>query len=130
MNTINYNQKDFNLPEISKMNDLNNYRLKYNYRIYGLKQEDNPPILIEINPRLITVDNTKINSLVKFLVNKGVSTKFANCAGDKAKIYVGLRYDVRKNRELSNKIICTIIHAIENNIDLSKVPGRKLKISD
>lgn len=124
---VDYNKKDFNLNEIFSKIDLNDFKLKYNYRFHGLKQADRPPILIELDPRLVKVEENKIKTLVKFLNERGVRTVFNNLnREEKAQIYVGLRQDVRKDFELSRKIINAVVHILERNVKVpSKIRGAK-----
>ena len=61
---IEFNENDFNLPEIKKDSKLSNIVTKYEYEIYGLLQEDNPPILLEVPPQLTNEFDSK--TLINF----------------------------------------------------------------
>lgn len=117
---ISYNEKDHNLPEISKLNNLNDFKLKYKYRIYGLQDvAENPPVLIEM-VRGVRLDEDKLKNVVSFLENKGITAKYQVAPDGKSQIYLGLNRSIRENLEVSNRIINTLVYVIENNIDIQK----------
>lgn len=116
---INYNQKDENVKQIEKSNKLNDFKLKYNYRVYGLKQAGNPPVLIEL-VRGVSLDETKLRNAAQFFINKGIRAEYRLINEGKHHVYLGIRRDVRDKVDLCNKIVTTLVYAVENNVDLTK----------
>ena len=44
---VEFNENDFNLEKIRNESKLGNLVTRLRYRVYGLKQRNNPPVLIE-----------------------------------------------------------------------------------
>ena len=108
---ISFNEKDLNLTEISKLVELSNARLSYEYRVYGLGP-DNPAILVE-NYNI----NFNFGLLNQFFNSNGISFASKHLSKGKFHIYIGLREDIRKNAVLCAKIIRTIVLFLENKIE-------------
>jgi len=120
MEKISCNIKDDNVIKIQKtLSKLDKYKLSYLYRVYGLKQEDNPQVLIEFSPALF--DREKFNPISKFLVEKknilSVQVNTINDAENK-RVYIGLRRDLRNNVKTCIAIIETIIYFLENKLKM------------
>ena len=65
---IEFNERDINLVAIRRESKLFNLVSRYKYHIYGLRQQDNPPILIEYNhSRVNEKFDEKLSSVVTFL---------------------------------------------------------------
>lgn len=123
---INYNKKDDNIPQIEQIfkshdNDL----LKYNYRIYGLKNEDNPLLLLEYNPNIVFISTDKFDFLTHLFNKNKIETNFEILNEERDKIYIGLRRDLREFPEFCSKLLLTIIYYLEGNLKIrknSKIP--------
>lgn len=124
---ITYNRKDFNLPEIEEINgEFNLFRTEYLYYIYGLKQEDNPPILFtqNYNARPSHIDLNKIGDWLKA---QGIDCGCEEPGYDEdstRRVYIGLRKDVRSNLAFSAALIKTFVGFFEGALELT--PGFKL----
>lgn len=122
MNSITFNLADDNMPKISKVTKLGGVLTRLNYRIYGLKTEGNPPVLIRSSPN----DNWPINNMVAFFANQKIKVQVSNKLEEKGTIHIGLRKDVRQHPALCAAILQTIVYGIEKrmNLDLTiKIPG-------
>lgn len=114
---ISINQKDERLPEISKEGNLN-FDTAHNYRIYGLKQEGNPPILVEYTSDDIAIK--KLQLIKGFFKTNKIKMEFAKLNEGKHDCYIGLRPDVRAEMKVAIAALRTIIYTLENRLELKK----------
>lgn len=122
---ITYNLKDNNIPQIQQITKINGDLLKYNYRIYGLKNEDNPSLLLEYNPNIVLISTDKFDFLTHLFNRNKVETSFEILNEERDKIYIGLRRDLREFPEFCSKLLQTIIYYLEGNLKIrknSKIP--------
>lgn len=125
---IEFVEKDFNIVSIKKESKLFNLATQYKYDVYGLRQEGNPPVLIEFLPSLGRDNNfvEKLNALVSFLKSNGIEVE-THPTSNNNKIYIGLRRDLRafvnKNNKpiLSSSILSTIVYCLEGRVDLDSL---------
>jgi len=117
---INFNTKDFNLDKIWKQFNIPEFECKYDYDIYGLKDDGkNPPILLELPYRFIDLD-IKIVNLRKFLTRHGIQPIIDINLEQDDKISVGMRKDIRQHVTLSTATLSTIVLYLEGKFVLEK----------
>jgi hypothetical protein len=114
---IEFNNDDYHMKEIAKEAKLFNLLTRNKYRVFGLKQEGNPPITIRYNE-----DNHDIWSfeppIRSFFTKNGMDVSFDYIEGDRS-ITIGLRRDVRKDLLLSAAIVQTIVYYGEKRLELN-----------
>jgi hypothetical protein len=132
---VEFNENDFNLVKISNESKLGNLVTRFKYRVYGLKQEGNPPILIEYHYNRVDEGfEERVQALVKFLKTNGGITLTVNHAVNTKGVDVGLRRDLRavlnKNEKpmFASGIISTIIYCLEGRIDLKELQRYKVSV--
>jgi len=112
---ISINSKDFNLQEIYAAAKLQNTATAYNFRLYGLKNSNNPAVLIGKT----NFHNNNFDRIAELFNKNKISLEFESVRqedNEKNFIYIGLRHDLRHDIGLSAAIVTTIIHQIEGNI--------------
>mgnify|MGYP001596491294 CR=1 FL=1 len=120
-----FNKKDENLPQIEQIIKIDGNLLRYNYRIYGLKNENNPSLLLEYNPNIVGISTDKFDFLTHLFNRNKIETSFEILNEEKDKIYIGLRRDLRDFPEFCVKLLQTIIYYLEGNLKIrknSKIP--------
>ena len=112
--SLTHNAKDINVPEIIKLSGLNeNSKTSLAYRLYGLKQQDNPAVLIEYRG----IEGSRIAPLAQFLINNKISCRVNLVAEGKNNVYIGIRADIReKDLNLAAKIVKTVIYQLEGKL--------------
>ena len=118
--SVEFNEKDYNLPKIKELSKLASLETVNNYRIYGLRQEDNPVVLIEYNPNYVKIPVGRINPLVEFFKLNKINIRFETINSNKPKLYIGLRKDIREHNGLCVAILQTIVHHLENRLNFKK----------
>src|SRR4051812_46684521 len=113
---IDFNQNDFNMLEIEKKGAFSAIKAKKEFRIFGLAQEDNPPIGINYNMDKFPSNQVQDELEVFFKAN-GMELAFAHKDEDE-KIHIGLRRDIRDNIDLSIALLKTIILNIDTGFEL------------
>ncbi len=119
---LSFNRKDYNIPAIAIESKMGNFDTKFEYRLFGLKQEENPLILI-YNPFIGEIQKPLLE-LKKFFKKNNLQLEIENT--DVRRISIGLRYDIRANIILCSSILQTIIYTLENRLALDqkyKLPG-------
>lgn len=122
---LSINQKHHNIPQIAESFTLNQ-EFNEDYRFYGLKQENNPAIKIDIDlcaiSRQAYDNNSKLkSSLEEFLNKHNISVEFnENDDGGEYGIRIGFRKDLRENIILSACLLETIIQVIEGKLKLNE----------
>src|SRR5271169_4243539 len=90
-----FNEKDFNLTKVRFESKLANLITRFSYNIYGLKQDENPVVLIEYNYNKIDEEFEKrMNDVIKFFLSNGIEIEKSSDS-EKNKIDIGLRKDLR-----------------------------------
>jgi hypothetical protein len=132
---IEFKETDFNLIKVKRESKLFNLVTRYKYFVYGLRQSDNSPILIEYH-----YDNVdehfgeKVEALVEFFKANGIEVEIYNRADNKGRVDVGLRRDLRafvnKNRKpmLASSVISTIVYCLESRVDIDQLKKYKLAL--
>ena len=132
---IEFKETDFNLIKVKRESKLFNLVTRYKYFVYGLRQSDNSPILIEYH-----YDNVdehfgeKVEALVEFFKANGIEVEIYNRADNKGRVDVGLRRDLRafvnKNRTpmLASSVISTIVYCLESRVDIDQLKKYKLAL--
>ena len=140
---IYYNLKDDNMPNIQQTAGIDSLLTKEDFKIYGLRQNDNPPILIEYSDESDVSSDLyrKCQTLKDFFSRHGIVFKSDVLEennerdDDEAidyKIYIGLRRDIRDNIPLTIAIMKTIIFFIDGKTEIlsdSKLVGEIPKFS-
>lgn len=131
---IEFNQNDFKLTDISRESKLFNLVTRFRYRVYGLKQEDNPPVLIEYHfSRVDKKFNERLDALKKFLGANGI-TADSYSESESNRIDIGLRRDLRSfvNRNdkpiLASSVLSTVVYCLEGRVDIEQMLKFKLKV--
>lgn len=131
---IDFNTNDFNLRAIKIESKLFNLITKFKYRVYGLRQEENPALMIEFNTDAVSTDKTftnRVQAVIDFLKSNGIEAESYG-ESDDTQINIGLRRDLRsfvnKNKEpiLSASVLSTIIYCLEGRIDIEQLKKFKL----
>ena len=132
---VEFNENDFNLVKISSESKLSNLVTRFKYRVYGLKQEGNPPILIEYHYNRVDEGfEERVQALVMFLkTNGGIAMKVYYTANTRG-VDIGLRRDLRAVLNRNDKpmfasgIISTIIYCLEGRVDLKELQRYKVSV--
>ena len=125
---IYFNTADDMMKEIKAKLALHNQLTTEDFRVYGLRQVDNPPVLVEFS------DGSDVHAalvkkcavLEKFFANQGIVMKRDILEWDDQddqdrvdyKVYIGIRRDIRENLALTCAILKTIILFIDDKIEL------------
>jgi hypothetical protein len=117
---INFNTNDYNMWKVERDSKLGNLECENEYKVYGLKQEDNPVVLIEYCFEGYTnIDNLMRKKLIQFFKKNGFLIKINSIDDESNKIYIGLRKDLRKYPVLAACVLQTIIYYFEDELELS-----------
>lgn len=129
---IDFNQNDFNLMKIRHETKFGNLVTKQKYRVYGLRQTENPPVLVEYCADDVDEDFLeRLNALVKYFKSNGIEVETFD-GSDTERIDVGLRKDLRgiENKHeqplFASSILSTIVYCLEGRIDLKHMAKYKL----
>lgn len=132
---IEFIQNDTNLPKIRQESKLFNFVTRYKYRVYGLRQRDNPPILIEYHyDRVDEHFDEKLEAVVAFLKANGIEVN-TYCEAETNRVDIGMRKDLRvfvnKNKKpmLASAVIQTIIYTLEGRTDIEQLKKYKIAIA-
>ena len=131
---IDFNENDFNLTKLKTESKLGNLLTRFKYRIYGLRQENNPAILIEYHhTRMDSKFGEKVEALTAFLKSNGIEIETYSESDNTNRIDIGIRRDLRgfvnKNGKplLASAILSTIVYCLEGRIELEQL--KKFKLS-
>ncbi len=103
---------DTHLNKIEPASRLDRFKTENFYRIYGLKQENNPPVLISY---FKTLPNGKTEKEVKQLLRPyGIPVVFEELKWDN--LTIGLRKDLREHIFLAGAVVNLIVGFLENKI--------------
>lgn len=123
-----HNSKHFNVPQIAKAIQFKE-NLAECIRFFGLKQEDNPAILINLNLYYCRRDlydgnySQILGSLGEFLNKHNIINDISYIEdddGDNYSVRIGFRKDLRENVILSACLLDTIIQVIEGKLKLNE----------
>jgi hypothetical protein len=124
---VEFNELDFGLNKVRIDSKLFNLLTKNAYRVYGLKNPNNP--LIHVSYNYDTVDEAfdkHIENLAAFFEQNGM--KFiAESGGGSEKVCIGFRRDLREHVILTSSILQTIVYCLEGRLDLGN--NKKAKIT-
>ena len=116
---IDFNLNDFNLSKVKVQSKLGNLVTKHEYRVYGLCQANNAPILIQYS--FEAFDSIKDKNLTNFLKKNNIKVEIEEIEkSHNNKIFIGLRRDLRSHILLSASILQTIIYFLEGRVDLKE----------
>jgi hypothetical protein len=115
---IKFNPEDFNMEVISKEAKLHNLLTRNTYRAFGLRQDDNPPVVIKYNDEKRDVWSFE-PPIRNFFRRNGMSIDFWYLEDDNF-IGIGLRRDVRENPLLAAAIVQTIVYHVEGRLTLGE----------
>ena len=131
---VEFNENDFNLVKISGESKLGNLVTRFKYRVYGLRQEGNPHVMVEYHYNRVDEGfEERVNALAKFLKANGLTVQISHTANTKG-VDVGLRRDLREVLNRNDKpmfasgIISTIIYCLEGRINLNELQNYKLSV--
>lgn len=131
---IDFNENDTNLTKVRSESKLFNLVTRYKYRVYGLRQPDNPAVLIEYHyDRVDGQFKEKLSALMEFLKANGIEAENYSESDNLNRVDVGLRKDLRtfvnKNGKpmLASAILSTIIYCLEGRIDIEQL--KKFRLS-
>lgn len=102
------------MQRIAREAKLSDMLTKFDYRIYGLKNDNQNEILITNWYRNIW----NSTSVLEFFRKQGFACNLVN-GGKAATITIGIRRDIRDNASLCAAIIQTIIYTAEGRMNLS-----------
>jgi len=113
---IQINEKDYFMPSIKAEAKFSTLAVQKQYRVFGLKNENNPPLLLRFNRSTIPEDRVSVLSHV--FKQSGLEV---DCYRDYDKgMAIGIRRDVREHVLYSSAILQTIIYYLEGRIELPK----------
>jgi hypothetical protein len=130
---VNFNKKDDNMEQIANATGMLNLSTKNEYRIYGLANELNPPILFSAQENIVNAEQEK--TIAGFLATNGIDCATEDVEANNNKIYIGLRRDVRNNILLASNLIQTFVYFLEGRVELpidfkvDGIPSFKTNIS-
>lgn len=117
---IEFNENDYNLPQIKSDSKLFNLMTMYPYRAYGLKKEANPLILLEFNSNIVDQSfMDRLKDLDAFFTANGLDF-LAEDTEEGEKMFIGLRKDLRKHVVLSSTILQTMVYCLEDRLNVKK----------
>jgi len=129
---ITYTEVDTNVAEIVTETKLFNLNTIRKYHIYGLRQLDNPLILIEYSANHCSAEFvSRLNSLIEFFKLNGIDASTFD-GGESDKVDIGLRLDLRKHFNANKKpllaasIVSTIVYCLEDRVDIEQMKKHKL----
>lgn len=129
---IEFNEHDFNLTKVKRESKLFNLVTRFKYRVYGLRQNDNPAVLIEYHyDKVDDKFKERLEVLCNFIRSNGIEIETFS-ESETPRVDVGLRKDLRafvnKNGKpmLASAVLSTIIYCLENRIDLEQLKKFKL----
>ena len=92
---ITINETDYNLTKILHESKLSTLTTRFKYRVYGLRQENNPAVLIEYDSDVINKKfKTNLKHLSIFFEKNGIDYQTYDDS-DIRGVSIGLRRDVR-----------------------------------
>jgi len=148
---IKFNEKDVGLAEISKATGLGGMATKFQYRVYGLKDTPQRPMIWIHYPLNHSCDSLdEILSCSAFFTNNGISTvadpigagsiasngEIPPVGGSMSElvrsetyptIYIGLSRAIRSDTDLCGKLLRTAIYAIEGRLGQTPAELENLK---
>jgi len=131
---ISFTETDTNLPNVVRESKLFNLVTKNRFHVYGLRQINNPTILIEYRKDIVDVNfEQQLDSLVQFFKLNEIEVETFD-ESDNRRVDIGLRLDLRKfvnkNKKpiLAATILSTIVYALEGRIDSEQM--KKHRVSD
>lgn len=126
---ISFNTNDFNILKVSRESKLFNLQTDLDYQVYGLRLDENPLMLITYNIEEVSEDilnDSKEAQLTRFFRKNNLQLEWQHDDQDTSKIFIGLRYDLRKHVALSSACLQTIIYFIEGRLNMREnysIPG-------
>ena len=130
---IEFKDTDFNITKIKRESKLFNLVTSYRYWVYGLRQANNPPIMIEYHyDRVDEHFSDKLEALTEFLKLNGIELETYDESDNNGRVDIGLRKDLRAivNRNdkpmLASSILSTIIYSLEGRIEINELKNYKL----
>lgn len=118
---ISFNEQDVNMRAISDKARLFNLTGLYGYRIFGLRQENRPPIWVSYPDKMSLKFKTDTLIIQEFFRQQGLQVCISQYQKQNNQVVkIGLRHDVRKHIEISSAIIQTIIYYLEKRLKLDK----------
>jgi hypothetical protein len=110
---------DYNCQPIEKFSGIGNLKTSRYYRVYGLRQEENPPVLLEFKT---LPEGKDFPTIKKILKRNGIESMHIIEKYDTDSISIGLRKDLRNHISLSAAIVNTIIGYLEGKMNLNNSP--------
>jgi hypothetical protein len=131
---IDFNENDTNLTKVRSESKLFNLITRLKYRVYGLRQQNNPAVHIEYHHNRVDEHfKERLAVLMEFLKANGIGAEFYCQSDNSNRIDIGLRKDLRlfvnENGKpmLASAILSTIIYCLEGRIDIDQL--KKFKLS-
>ena len=129
---ITITETDFNLRKILHESKLSTLVTRCKYHVLGLRQENNPAVLIEYsrsiaNPKF----KESLKSLVEFLERNGLEVQTYDDTSIRG-VTIGLRRDVRAVLNSTGQpvfaasLLCTVVYSLENRVDIEQMKKYKL----
>ena len=132
---ITFGKKDWNVESLLRKSGVLNLSTKYNYYFYGLKQEENPPVLFTYRNPFRRTDSAEVvpDAYYEMLSYFGFVNVFLtknhftfsyttehNPDIDFLTMKIGLRRDLRGMPEICIPLIKTIVLGMEGKINMDK----------
>jgi hypothetical protein len=121
---ISFNKKDDKMSEIAKQSQISGAVTKEDYRVYGLRNENNAPILIEYSSNSDVYNEVyrKCCMLRTFFNRHGIALEHAEIEHEEDntdyKIYIGIRRDIRNDAPLACAILKTIVYYLDDKLKI------------
>jgi hypothetical protein len=129
---ITFTETDTNVPALIRESKLHNLVTRLKYHTYGLRQENNPVILIEYGGRFVDDGfHSRISSLKEFFTLNEIDIEISD-ESDNRRIDIGMRIDLRKMVNKNDKpllaasVLSTIIYCLEDRLDIEQMKKCKL----
>lgn len=113
---VSFNQKDDNMPEIARLSKLAGVDTKNEYRIYGLEQQGNHPVLFSGQESGISAEQEKV--LMGFLTANNIDSATEDVESSNKKIFIGIRRDLRDSPEMVARLVETFVWYLEGKLDI------------
>jgi len=110
-----FKECDYNLTKIRELSGLGDLKTKREYGVYGLKQQNNPLMILNLKPNVFRHPR---NQLKRFFRDHGLYLRVGREIPRDVHAAIGLRRDLRGDVPLASACLQTIIYYLEGKMGL------------